>query len=102
MFFELIITLGFLGCLYVLQIDKLWDEKYLDSVAMDWGRSPFTDVVEVLANENCAASYEEIGKGYFWGVQEGCSCNNGNPPNVTVGACDLGAVSSNECYPIEA
>lgn len=41
---EVFFTLVFFICLYIFQIDKLWDEKYMDSVVEDWQRSPFVEV----------------------------------------------------------
>ena len=86
---ELLFTFAFLGCLYVLQIDKLWDEKYLDSVVQDWERKPFIDVTQVDGSDPmkpCPAGFEVIGKAHFWGIKEGCSCP-GTPGSITVGAC---------------
>lgn len=86
---ELLFTLVFIVCLYVLQIDKLWDEKYLDSVALDWQRSPLVEVKEVAGSEACPTGFEEIGQAYFWGMSAACVCTTGGtkkPP--TLGKCD--------------
>lgn len=86
--FELLVTLIFLVCLYVLQIDQLWDEKYLDTVVEDWQRNAFIAVLNVDKDKNCPMGTEDIGKANFWGVREGCICNTDNFKNVSRGFCN--------------
>lgn len=48
---EFFATIIFFICLWLLQIDQLWSEKYIDTVVQDWKRNPFVEFETIDAKE---------------------------------------------------
>ena len=44
--------------------------------------------MEVDKKKKCPTGFEIIGKGYFWGLKEGCNCNTKTRKAMSTGSCD--------------
>jgi hypothetical protein len=71
---ELLATIIFFLCLWLLQIDQLWSEKYIDMVVADWSRNPIEEIEVIDASKDCKNEFSPIGQAYFWTINDGCSC----------------------------
>lgn len=80
-------------------MDKIWDPLVFNRVLDNWDKSPFVEIIikdftgeqydkywqrdftdkeeSIRLEESlkCPENFEEIGKGYWYGLEDGCLCN---------------------------
>ena len=102
-------------------MEKLWNPQLFNKVLDNWSENPFSFIIlldfttpdylpfwdrsiEVVEggtpinelNFDCPADYDEIGMGYWFGLEDGCICNgefggeynNGYYNSITPGECN--------------